>query len=63
MLITDRSDFKLHVKIDECPFPQEMKNIQFVREEYNDKGELVNDSTYQFFLTKDEVVRLAKCFQ
>ena len=41
--------------IDDCLRPENLKNVEIVNEEYNDKGELMNTSTYQFMLTLDEI--------
>lgn len=58
--ITDRKDFKMKVAIRECDSPSFIRNIQFIREEYNDKNELTNSSTYQFFLNDIELSNLIK---
>ena len=59
MLITDKPDWKLRLKVDDCVLPTDLKEIKFVRETYNDKGELTDESTYQFFLTKRELIDLS----
>ena len=59
MLITDRPDWKLRLKIDDCASPEKLKEVKFIRETYNDKGELTNESTYQFFMTKKELISLS----
>jgi hypothetical protein len=43
------------VTIDDCLRPENLKNVEIVNEEYNDKGELTNTSTYQFMLTLSEI--------
>lgn len=59
MLITDKPDWKLRLKVDDCVSPTDLKEIKFIRETYNDKGELTDESTYQFFLTKRELIDLS----
>jgi hypothetical protein len=59
MLITDRPDWKLRLRVDDCVAPKDLKEIKFIRETYNDKGELTDESTYQFFLTKRELIDLS----
>lgn len=60
--ITDRQDFKLKVCIKNCERPSQVKNIQFIREEYNDKNDLTNTSTYDFFLNEEEIAKLWMAF-
>lgn len=59
-LITDRSDWKLRVVTNNIDSPEGYKHFQFIGEQYNDKGELTNSSSYDFFLNKDEVNRLSQ---
>ena len=59
MLITDKPDWKLRLSVDDCVLPKDLKEIKFIRETYNDKGELTDESTYQFFLTKKELINLS----
>ena len=53
--LTNSSCFKRYVTIDDCLRPENLKNVEIVNEEYNDKGELTNTSTYQFMLTLSEI--------
>ena len=59
MLITDKPDWKLRLSVDDCVLPKDLKEIKFIRETYNAKGELTDESTYQFFLTKRELIDLS----
>jgi len=59
MLITDRPDWKLRLSVDDCVLPKDLKEIKFIRETYNNDGELTDESTYQFFLTKRELIDLS----
>lgn len=54
-LIRDDPAFKLRGIVKPCLNPDTLYCIEFVGEEYNDKGELGNTSTYQFFLEKDHI--------
>jgi hypothetical protein len=38
--------------------PDGLKHLMFTGEQYNDKGELTNSSTYDFFLNQEEVSKL-----
>ena len=53
--LTNSSCFKRYVTIDNCSRPENLKNLEIVNEEYNNDGELINTSTYQFMLTLDEI--------
>jgi hypothetical protein len=59
-LVTDRDDWKLRIKTRDIDFPDGYKHFEFIREQYNDLGELTNTSVYDFFLSKDEVNRLSE---
>jgi hypothetical protein len=57
-LITDKSDWKLRFRVTDCVQPKEIKHLMFTGEQYNDKGELTNTSTYDFFLNQEEITKL-----
>lgn len=57
-LITDKADWKLRFRVNDCEQPKEIKHLMFTGEQYNDKGELTNTSTYDFFLDKEEITKL-----
>lgn len=52
-------DFKLRVTVSDCLKPTGVKNVEFINEQYKD-GELVTTSTYQFFMTQDEIHTLCQ---
>jgi hypothetical protein len=52
--------YELKVKSKKCLRPEDLNHIEFVQETKNDKGEVVDTSTYEFFLTNDEVQNLTK---
>jgi hypothetical protein len=52
--------YELKVKSKKCIRPEDLNHIEFVQETKNDKGEIVDTSTYEFFLTNDEVQNLTK---
>jgi hypothetical protein len=54
-LIRDDAAFKLRGTVKPCIGPMNLWCIEFIGEEYNDKGEMINDSTYQFFLEKEHI--------
>lgn len=57
-LITDKPDWKLKLKVNDCLKPTGLKHLMFTGEQYNDKGEMTNSSTYDFFLDKEEIAQL-----
>lgn len=57
-IITDRSDWKLKLRVNDCDHPIGLKHLTFTGEQYNKEGELTNASTYDFFLNKEEIAKL-----
>jgi hypothetical protein len=51
--------YELKVKSKKCLSPKDLTHIEFVQETKNDKGVVVDTSTYQFFLTESEIKTLA----
>jgi hypothetical protein len=58
-VITNTPSFKMTVKINDMLRPADLKSVYFIREEFNDKGERINDSTYEFFLNPEEMKTIA----
>lgn len=58
-VITSTPSFKMTVKINDVLRPNDLKAVYFIREEFNDKGEMINDSTYEFFLSPEEMKSVA----
>jgi hypothetical protein len=50
--------YELRVKSKKCLRPNDLNHIEFVQETKNDKGEVVDTSIYQFFLTDSEIKTL-----
>ena len=57
-VIKDTPGFKLSVKSWKCLRPNDLNALEFVQETKNSAGEVDMSSTYQFFMTDDEVVDL-----
>jgi hypothetical protein len=57
--ITNRDDWKLKLQINECLSPEKLKHIRFSGEQYDKDGNLMNSSFYDFYLTENEIIRLA----
>lgn len=58
-VVTDTPAFKMTVKINDIKSPSNLKAIYFIREEFDLKGQQINSSTYEFFLTPDELKSVA----
>ena len=59
-LIRDDPAFKLRGKMIPCMNPTSLWCIEFTGEEYNDKGEMSNTSTYQFFLEEEHIKKMVE---
>ena len=57
-VIKDTPGFKLSVKSWKCLSPNDLNALEFVQETKNSAGEVDMSSTYQFFMTDEEVVDL-----
>lgn len=60
MKIVDREDFKMYIKIGNCLSPGDTKVLHFIREEFDRDENAILRNTYEFFLNKDEMRKLAK---
>jgi len=58
-IIREHETFRLKIKTSECYFPKTLKTINFIREEIKD-GQVVNSTTYEFFLYQSEINSLVK---
>jgi hypothetical protein len=57
-VIKDTPGFKLSVKSWKCVSPNDLNALEFVQETKTSTGEVDLSSTYQFFMTDEEVVDL-----
>jgi hypothetical protein len=60
-IITERADFKLTLTARECQSPEGLTTLDFIREEFDARGELVNTTNYNFYLGADEIAHLGGC--
>ena len=58
--VKDSAGFRLRVKSWKCSTPNYLNAIEFIQESKNSKGDVDVTSTYQFFMTDDEIEVLAK---
>jgi len=57
-VLKDMDEYSLRVKTNKCSKPVGLNHIEFIQEKKNDKGEVVDTSTYEFFLTDSEIKTL-----
>ena len=58
--VKDHEGFRLRVKSWKCLSPSDLNAIEFIQESKNLEGEVDFTSTYQFFMTDDEIKTLAE---
>ena len=57
-VVKDSPGFRITVKSWKCLNPNDLNALEFVQETKTSTGEVDMSSTYQFFMTDDEVVDL-----
>ena len=58
-VIKENESFRLILKKESCVMPVGLNNVEMLQEHLQD-GEVTQTSTYQFFMTQDELNNLAK---
>jgi len=58
-IIKNKDDFRLKLKKNPCLKPVGIFHLEITGEQIKD-GEVIQSSTYQFFMTEDEINILAK---
>jgi hypothetical protein len=59
MIIKESESFRLRLEKFECLNPKGLYNVDLINESLNAKGEVRDSSTYNFFMTKEELQTLA----
>jgi len=59
-IIKEIPEFRLRVTKKECESPVGLYSIEFVQEYLNKQKEVVDTSTYNFFLTQEEISALCE---
>lgn len=59
-IVKDEEAFRLRVKSWKCLSPNNINAIEFIQECKDKDGEVDFASVYQFFMTDEEVTKLAK---
>ena len=58
-IVKENEGFRVRVKAVPCLSPKELIALDFIQESLN-KGKVVDSSTYNFFMTKNEINDLAE---
>jgi hypothetical protein len=58
-VIKENEGFRLTLKKESCLMPVDLNTVEMIQEQLKD-GEVIGTSTYQFFMTEDEMKTLAK---
>ena len=58
-VIKENEEFRLTLKKEPCLMPTGLNNVEMTQEQLKD-GEVTQSSTYQFFMTVEEMNTLAK---
>jgi hypothetical protein len=58
-VILENENYRLTLSKSLCMKPKGVFNIEFIREQI-ENGEVVDSSTYQFFLTNEDLIKLSK---
>ena len=59
-VVKDGVAFRLRVKLWKCQNPNTINAVEFIQECKNKDGEVDFSSTYQFFMTDEEIAILAR---
>ena len=59
-VVKEDNAFRLRVKSWKCLVPNTLNTVEFIQECKNKKGDVDFSSTYQFFMTDEEMHVLAK---
>jgi hypothetical protein len=59
-VVKDEAAFRLRIKTQECVAPAGLISLNFIQECLNKDGEVDLTSTYNFFMTKDDINNLVE---
>jgi hypothetical protein len=59
-IIKDSPHFQLRIKKQECLFPKDLYAINFIRCTKDKEGNIDNESTYEFFIEKNDLMKISK---
>lgn len=58
--VKESQGFRLRIKSWKCINPKDLNSIEFIQESLDDKGEVAQSSTYNFFITDNEIKTLCE---
>lgn len=59
-IVKEHESFRLRVKMWKCLSPSDLNSLEFTQECLDKDGNVDFDSTYNFFLTDEEIERLCR---
>lgn len=59
-IVKENKGFRLRVKTWKCVSPVDLNSIEFIQEQLDSEGSVEMSSIYQFFMTNDDVEKLAQ---
>jgi len=59
-IVKENAAFRMRVKMWNCLSPADLNNVDFIQETLDKDGNVVLSSTYNFFMTEDDINTLAK---
>lgn len=59
-LANDSKGFKTRVTVNDCVSPSGLKHVRFTGEQYDDDGNKVEESSYDFFLNTEQIRELSE---
>lgn len=59
-VIKEKPGFRLRVRSWKCSMPAELNSIEFIQEMLKENGDVQDTSTYNFFMTDEEIKLLCK---
>jgi hypothetical protein len=62
-VVKDSPGFSLRVRKWKCSRPSDLNSLEFIQESKNSQGGVDHSSTYNFFMTDEEIKRLCNLLQ
>lgn len=59
-LAKEQEGYKLRIRVSKILSPKDLRCVDFIGEQYNNDGKMIDSSTYTFFLTDGEIASLCE---
>jgi hypothetical protein len=59
-LANDSQAFKIRVTVKDCVAPEDLKHLRFTGEQYDNDGNKIEESSYDFFLNSEQIRELSE---